>query len=503
MKSIQRTLWLIGWLLLLSLPATAQESTAEPLPEEVFTTAAQVVFPQGIAFSIGLQLPAENLAALTLTISQPDQSEVILQLNPQTAQIRDPFTELRFLWPVPQNTPPRLFEQIDYRWRIVTTRDRIIEIEGSVIYDDNRADWIRDLDELGRIHVTYPAGSFDPATLRDELDAYYSLLERNLGVREPFTFLLFPPDLPPGCSQSVETGLDVVIYLDGSEFVEIECDAALAERVYQRSGYEVAQIDPEVDFAAQIADRVFDVFYAPVWGENPVPAWFKAGLRLFYEPGTKPAQLAASRQNLRLRQAFSSSEMKRLPTERDSAAWLAQSYGMVLYSAYLMGVPELFDFAESLGSAESFEAAYEAASGQSVELMISNWQNWIYREEAALVYGYTPYNPITPTPTLTFTNTPPPPTNTPTITPTATVTGELSPTPSLTPTATRTPRPPTATRTPRPAVSFVIGATPTLTAAPVQPQSPPPTQTLIVAAAGGLLVGLGLLVLILISRRRR
>jgi hypothetical protein len=169
-----------------------------------------------------------------------------------------------------------------------------------------------------------------------------------------------------------------------------------------------------------------------------------------------------------------------------------------LYIADLIGVQGLFD----LAAADSFDTAYEQATGQALTALLPNLRRWIFTDQASSAFDYTPYQAETPTPTPSRTLTPFPPTATNTATVTATltltpsVTGELSPTPSLTrpPTRTHTPLPPTVT--PRPPSSLY-----TPTPAPVQTVFDNPISRLGIITV--LLIALAILGLIYVLLGRR
>jgi hypothetical protein len=183
--------------------------------------------------------------------------------------------------------------------------------------------------------------------------------------------------------------------------------------------------------------------------------------------------------------------------------WRAQSYGMVLYIASQIGVPELFDLAGDLGAAETFEAAYQSAVGRPLTTLLVELERWIFTDNAATAFIYTPYLASTPTPTSTSSHTPFPATSTPlpteTLPPTATVTvtGVLSSTPLPTRTLTPTELPSTPSVTPRPA-----GSLNTATPAPVVQSSAPMNDTARTAGIGAVILLVVVSIGLLLMRRR-
>jgi len=146
--------------------------------------------------------------------------------------------------------------------------------------------------------------------------------------------------------------------------------------------------------------------------------------------------------------------------------WRSESYGLVVYIASQIGVDGLFKLAYNLGTATSFEAAYQTVSGKPIDTLLGSFGRWIFTDAASGAFTFTIYQPATPSPTpartATSTQTPTP-ADTATFTPSPTVTGVLSLTPLPSRTPTFTPSPAPATNTPRPA-----GSLNTLTPTPVR-----------------------------------
>jgi hypothetical protein len=264
----------------------------------------------------------------------------------------------------------------------------------------------------------------------------------------------------------------------------------MAELIFNFSGYHLIDSSRANSAQEAIVADLTDSFYQASWGNKAVPEWFRAGLQQFYSPSPKTSLLPLVLTAARNDRLFALSEMSAAPV-RDVDVWRAQSYGMVLYIASQRGVPALFRLANEIGTAETFEAAYQSAVGQPLNMFLANWERWIFTQDAAVAFAYTPYQANTPTPTPTSSPTPFPATETPTLTftptftVTATVTGNLSPTPLPTRTLTPTGQPGTPTVTPRPA-----GSLNTPTPLPVQSVTPVDSSVRI--------VGIGIIILLLV-----
>lgn len=476
--------------------STSVPVTLVPTSSVVYQETASVVFPQALFFQFVVDVPANQISVLRLVIDLPNQEPQIIDLDPFDAEITDPFTELEFFWELPQNNQVRLFEDINYRWQVVTLSEDVIESSGIIDYRDTRVDWITDTDTQGRLDITYPAGRFSPSTMRGGTDDLLNLLYPN-NTAPTLNILVYPEELPFGCNQDLATGDGVFVLQFLDESREFPCDSSYADRALQNSNFILIQVANEAEFRDRIADVVTEFYYDDLWQGVDVPIWFEQGLVTFYEPGGKSEFLLAAQQADRTNQIFSYNEMLSIPddaTERE--LWDIQSFGMVLYMADTIGVEGLFGFARNLQGAESFEANYQSAMGQPLASVVQAWRSWLFRQSTADAYLFHPY--LAPTPT---------PSSTPTATWTPTITTTPSPTDDIPPTIrpSNTPRPPTATVTPLPAQGFSVRRTPTPT--PVVPEqtvtAPSPEIGVVLVGFGAVFVLLILLISRLSNRRNR
>ncbi len=496
---MSRMVLLMLCIALLFTPVGAQEPTWQPQQDYIIGWMAEAIFPQAMRFTVTLGRPTSDLSTVTLTISPEGLPAVQVTLNPAEAAIlTEPYSELAYIWNIPRDTPPHLFSDVTFQWRIVSSQNEVAQIEDTFVFTDQWVEWERDEDS--RLAFTAPVGSPSLSRLRRDLSPVYELLSANVGRAPSFNLLLYTEDLSPDvCFRNDEGDLVAVGPLSG---VAVPCDPTMADRLFDASGFDVVALAGTHSTQEAIAAYLTDSFYAPIWGDRQIPAWFRAGLQQFYAPSSKSSLLPVILTAARNERLFSLQEMDPAPND-DVDVWRAQSYGMVLYIAEQVGVPELIDLANDLGAAETFEAAYQAAVGKSLTTLLVNWERWIFTDDAATAFSYTPYLVSTPTPTVTPSQTPFPATTTPTVTltptptVTATVTGVLSPTRLPTRTLTPTDPPPTPSVTPRPAGSL---NTPTPVTG-VQ-TSAPMNDTARTAGIGAVILLVVVIVGLLVMRRR-
>jgi hypothetical protein len=503
----KRVVWLIGLLFqfLFSEFAylQAQEATEISIPtsDVIYFWESQSLFPVGVGFDIVIARPQPEIARATLIV-QPEgreTQEIDVSIAENTI-FSETFTELTYIWSIPQGAPIGVFTEIDYTWRVVTNRDEIAEVSSKLVFTDTRVEWQTNEDTNGMIDLTAPSEGINTAALRSSVRDVYHLLETNTGRSPRFNLLIYPATLPVGGCIENANGQAVVIETKGGK--EAPCDVLMAENAIRAAGYSLLQIpSPTTGISEQtiLIEHLVGEFYAPIWNGKNVPDWFRVGLARFYAPIAKGDLLAPVRQAGRNNQLISLQGMTTSPSFDNSEVanlWRAQSYGMVLYVAQQIGVQGMFDLANEIGNAESFEAAYQKVMGASLTTLLPAWQNWIFKEAAVSAYSYYPYLPDTPTPTSTRTHTPtitPTATGTFTETPTPTVTGVLSATSLPTFTPSITPKPPTPTLTPRPAGSSID--TPT----PLPSPTPTPTAFTLDPGLGFGIVGIVFLLLGLLS----
>jgi hypothetical protein len=325
------------------------------------------------------------------------------------------------------------------------------------------------------------------------LEQVYNLLVANTGRTPQFSIMLYTADAPIDACEPNDAGMSVIT--TPLSLIEIECDPAVSVATFQAIGYTPLRINLRVA-QDELTRFLVREFYAPLWENSDVPAWFRVGLEHLYTSSAKPRLIDETRAADRANATFTMLDML-APDQSDLSRWEAQSYGMVLYIADQAGVPAVFQLARPVGDGASFSQSYEALVGRPLSALIPAWSNWIFSNTALTAADLNLYRGPTPVPTPTSTATPFPPTatstptDTATASPTPTVTGFLSatPLPSLTPTHTHTPAPPSVT--PRPAgFRPPVASTPTNQQASQDNDETSPVVIVIVGAIFVLLAGL-------------
>ncbi len=533
----------------------ALTAAAQDNPSQGFISAwsGEIIFPQAIRFNLTLARPAVELTSAVLTIEPVGRTAISIPVNiDEAAAVSDPYTELVYLWNISPDAPPRLFEDVRYSWRVTDTTGEVSEISASLNFSDQRAQWAivgdddlrlalpvsgfiqpvaavatagaaaaptaqsgaaaavsvlptvvtaapasgmnslipqTGLTPFGPAPTDEPVTGGNPQQVRRNLQVVYNLLSANTEQNLNLNLIVYTGLVSPGCSRNGEGESIAVGPVSG---IEIPCEEALADAIFSASDYEVvvSSGSSQTDAQAALLNALVSRFYGAAWGGQNVPAWLEAGLQILYsttfKTGFYPPLVAAARNGTTL----SLDTMNAAPREKVDL-WRAQSYGMVAYLADKVGLPRFFRFAREINGAESFETLYQTAIGEPISALLPGWSRWMLTDRASSAFGFTLYQPATPTPTASRTSTPtitPTETATATLTFTPTVTGVLSatPRPTNTPTITPTPRP--ATVTPRPAGSLNT---------PVPTPVPALSVPAISPAAGLGILALGLVVIAL------
>jgi hypothetical protein len=303
-----------------------------------------------------------------------------------------------------------------------------------------------------------------------------------------FQWMLYPPDVAPGCSLDAQ---NQPVAIDPLTDETIPCNPDHARALYESLNMRTPQLDATTSSAAlsALSADLVEARYGANWQAAGVPDWFRYGFSTFFTPSRKMALLAPAVSAARAEQLVPLDRLAEL-AERDDL-WRAESYGIVLYLAQRLGIDGLVALADQIGPEMSFSAALESAMGSPSSSATQTLQRWLLTEAAVSAYNYVPYGPPTPTANATL---PPAPTATATATASATFVPTRTPRPTLSPT--RTPIPPVPSATPRPANSLKLW-TPVPTDDPVAataPQPPVSTPEVILIAVAALIVA-GLVVL--------
>lgn len=446
-------------LLLIGQSVMAQDASPIPPPSPTPITTGVIeaksdwMFPFGAGFTLILDMPPNALTSAVLSISQTGWPSQTLVAQPQPVDNQDGRTRIRYLWEIPQNNPPNLFEPIAFTWLFTKNDGTLITYAETTTFTDPDFGWGIDNAPDSPIVLAAPDNTLRPIALRRHV---VSLVER----------------LRSTTGQAL-SGIKIVLY-DGSTSLErcpfdnqvigvntelrLSCTTGVLERLYAAQGYTVMRVTPLNGASAlsALTDYLVDTAYTPLWTGQDVPAWFRFGLKRFYDPTTKTDQLG-----LVINAARNGSLLPSLdtpPTAQNRALWEAQATGWVLYMAEQVGFDGVLSVASSLSPDRSLADAYSERTGSPLSSVGVGWRTWLFTERASALYGLSLYAPATATasPTATITLTPTM-THTPTTIPSRTPTPTPSDTPAYTPSNTRTATvtaTPTPTTTLRPRVSF-------------------------------------------------
>lgn len=453
-KRVIICLWLVG--LALAGGVRGQEPTAQPEQNYIIQWGSEIIFPQAIRFEIVLARPLSEIAVLTLTLEPAGRPAVAVEIDRATAAIvREPFSDLAYLWPVSPGEPLRLSQEVRYAWQVVTRAGEVARVEDEFTFTDPRVIWAQQEGEPFSLAI--PAEGLEApgnvlGRLRRELQPVYDLLAAQTGRNESFNLAVYTT-VPAGCARAAD-GSPVAVGPDSR--TEIPCNPAAAEAIFRASGLDVVQSDsPGVN---GIRDAVVAYWTRQFYGWSNAPDWFAVGMAAFYSPAPHSGDLALLQTAARSDRLLTADALALSPPAADQELWLAQSRGLVRYLAGRLGVAGLFRLARAAAEAESFEAVFTAEAGTTVSALLPDFRRWLFSDSAPRDFRFTLYEAATPTPT---------PTRTPTLTLTPTPTPTLTPPP---PTATDTPPGFVPTLTPLP--SPTASRTPTTAPASVTPRPP-------------------------------
>jgi hypothetical protein len=552
MRLLFRAFWAVVCFCAVGLPVSAQDNTPQPQQSFILGWTSEVIFPQAIRFTVTLSRPLSELSSATLIVQPDGGDEAVIEVNlDETAVVREPYSELAYIWQIPRTNLPTLFQDIEFSWRLTSRRDEVAAIDSSLIFTDQRTAWLQQsngqmsltmpgidpsteaaqilpgdllvpstpqsdttsvleatmdvatLPPLGQAgaltpEFSLPAGGPQPTTdspdtavieqvLRD-MGTIYDFLSENTGLSPSLNVLVYTNSLPPGCVQNGEGQSVAIGPVSG---VEIPCDSTLASIIIRTSGYDLVESNSDSlnGIKKALTAYLTDEFYASLWAGKEVPAWFASGLAQFYTPGLKVTSYPPLLTAARNDNLFSLDMFDEGPSSsEDLDLWQAQSYGLILYIADQIGVPRLFALARDIQDAETFADAYQSALNKPITALVSDFKNWVFTDQAASAFEVDIYQPATFTPTPSRT-----PTFTPTFTPTPTLTLTFTATVTgvltNTPTATFTP---SSTPTPEPPTPTPRPPGSLNTPTPVPPQTINPVNALSnpVVALGILTVGL-------------
>lgn len=465
----------------------ALAATVTPLPIDI-EHQTEIAFPHEIFFRANIKLSITEVSSVSLIIETINGTRVEVVYPQEPFLFASDEIIATYVWKIPRDNPPLLFQPLRYTWKIVRTNGQTYNDVQALNFTDERFDW-RVTEAADRALLIAAPSSLDRSisTIQTNLTDALTLLQRNTGQTPAMRLMIYDTNLRPGCPLNARQEPVYNGYLRDGTREERPCDPEQADALYKASGYTVLQIGTEGNPATLLTNSLVQKAYETVWNGKPVPLWFEAGLEQFYQQQANRGALFISRDVLRGGSPFTVTQLNQEPLPSDALVWRAQAYGMILYLASRTSVEDVFALGRDIAQAESFDSAFQTRFGFSVQNLIDAWKIWLFKQEAENVYLYTPYLATTPTPTVTptVTNTPVPPTPTETLTPTREI--------PTRPPVTITRRPPTPTVTPLPAQGFNLRPT-------AVPPTPIPDTPLDVIKRGNnpYIIGGGLVAVLLV-----
>jgi hypothetical protein len=159
---MMKRLFLFLCCLLTAFSAAAQDATPEPNQGYILNTGAEIFFPQAVRFEVNVNLPASALTSAVLVVQPEGRNPVTIPVDiGQNAVLKDPFARLSYLWTLPRDNPPRLFQKISFTWQLRSRDQGSAEFTNTVQFTDARVDWVADT--AGPISLTLPMIEIDRA----------------------------------------------------------------------------------------------------------------------------------------------------------------------------------------------------------------------------------------------------------------------------------------------------------------------------------------------------
>ncbi len=478
---------LSAMLIVFSTQIVAQES-----PDLVRSISAEIIFPEVIRFSFDLTVTAADVASASLSIEIANDPAQVFELDVDASALvyEEPEARLRFILPLSPDFMPAWFDTLSYTWTAETRDGRTVTVMDEFIFTDPRVNWKRLIDPDRRYDLIIPE-SYERAFY--DFPAMVDQLQNDSGLSPQLSWLIYPPEVPPGCEVIIQTdGLShppTPIAVGANGEFQVPCTTENVGLGYRgRMVYHHADQQRILDF---VAFRLLEVFYRDRWSDKAVPDWFYDGLAAFYSPTSKSVLLPIAREVVRLRQSY---PQQRMATRENSDQWRAQSYALIAYLLDLKGEARLVELANSIENAASFdEALFTILEVRSAALFV-NLQQWLFSNAAETAFSYSVYTTrllptFTPSASASATLTPSPIATQSSATPTRV--------PSLTPS--RTPLPPSPTITPRPPGSL-MRPTAVSIATPVVVNEVASTRLIVI---GLLVVLLAILVVLLLRTGNR
>lgn len=442
-------------LLVIAAPIFAQGDG--PSAEVVVQHSAEIVFPAAIRFELTVDAEPEAIARVEFALAQSDVRFASQAVGVGEDAEGEPVS-LAVDWPIPVDSPPELFADMVYTWRVVLQDSTEQQVEGTFLFQPDTGTWR----VVGDAPVTFAVSDsgLNLTGTRQNVLPIYELMAENTGLAPVFRWVILsrghaycpPPEGDETPRISPASNPDV----------RYACDENAADQLMAASGYAALRRSGSglLAFQDDVVDAIFAAFYDDFWAGQRVPGWFVAGLQQLYRANAQPLALQQVQEAARAGAFYTAAQLQRGPSDEDVFdLWTAQTYTLTLFLADRFGAEAPFALAEAVRS-QDLADALEDISDLTWPAFLIEWERWLFSDAALQAVRWTVLQPETPTPAPSATAIPPLPTNTPlpaaspvaTLTPQATatlldrdvITAEPTYTATLDvlPTATNTPRPP-------------------------------------------------------------
>lgn len=473
-------------------------------------TGVEPAFPAVVMVQVMLDVPLERVRSARVHIYQAesglDVTAEVDPTDPDLAQVKEKLSVISYPWRIDPATAPTLFSYVNFDWTVSLRENVTANVLSGFIFQDIRPlagdkgilAWRNIGSEADGLQLYSHNPSLSIGVLQTNASRVLDKLRQQTGLDLRYKFIIYDPGYK-FCDGI--TGPDDLLYIQvrsTAGFYPCLIDNAIA--IYHAQGYQVVErANSSLEqLQNQIADLMIREAYERFWRASDPPAWFREGLFQLYQPSGQVRALQIARDASRTNSLLPLAALDVNPVDLSSIElWRSQSYLMIAFMASRYGADAPFTLAAEISDVYAFKAALSTL-GTDEQQFYSDWQRWLFTEDADAAVNWTPYLALT----ATRTNTPAP---TLTRSPTSsipTITKTPSPVPTNPPLVTFTDIPPTETNTARPPGSL-RSPTPRPTPTPEGPLITLTRSPLLLIGVVAFVVVVVALVLGFVLRRRR
>lgn len=405
-RFIGLTLILLVALAALAAPATAQDGTGTPTPDDSISHITgyrlEVLFPVVVRFFVDLDVPPSRITDITFTLEAGSDINKSESLDPAESVLveTDTTTELIYNWQLQEAPQPIPFETVNYKWTIRTNDGVQSEVTNNFTFaDTNHGSWREGGDSPLKLYWQGEHLDADPAWR--EVMPVYNLLSEHTGLSPQLAYAIYDPGVPL-CQEARDpaTGQQVSQLVSVDNGDTFPCSIDDFKNIYAAAGITLVQRTTIgfTEFKDTLIEQMVRDFYGALWGSTAVPAWFETGLARLYRThaGYNELQMvrAAARTDALLTFDDLSAPLPPNSLERDQVLWNAESYLLVLYLADQVGEDTPIQLAMGIAENEGgFEGAWQTLMQANLDSLWNEWNRWLFSEEADEAVLWTPYLP--------------------------------------------------------------------------------------------------------------